>query len=55
MHIVTSIFVVQNLAIAGNKHRNGIRQQQTARGHCTRAAVEPLMADPRVFQIHGVH
>lgn len=55
MHIVSSIFVVQYLAIARNEHRDRIRQQESSRGDRTGEAIEPLMADSGIFQVHGIH
>ncbi len=37
--VIASIFVIQNLAIAGHEHGDGIGEQQHARRHCTRETI----------------
>jgi len=55
VHVVASVLVVENLAISGHEHGNGIGQQQHARGHRTRCFIEPGMTNTGIFEIDGVH
>jgi hypothetical protein len=49
MHIVASIFFVQDFAISGHQHRNRIRQQQHPGGNSARHPVGSRVPDPGIF------
>jgi hypothetical protein len=47
--IVAAIFVVQDLAITGHQHRDGIREQEHARGHRPGHAIQAFVPNADVF------
>ena len=55
VHIVSPVFVVQDLAVAGHQHRNRIRQQKHPRRDGACDSIKPLVANPDVLQFDGVH
>lgn len=39
MDVVSSVLIVQDLAISRHEHRDGIREQQHSRSHCARQTI----------------
>lgn len=55
VHIVASIFVIQDLSISRHQHGDRIGEQHHARCDGARGAIQPLMADTGVLQVHRIH
>ena len=53
--IVAAIFVVQDLAITGHQHGDGIREQEHARGHRSGHAIQAFVPNADVFEFDSVH
>ena len=55
MHVVMTIFFVEDLTIAGHEHRHRIRQQEHSGGHSASQTVGMRVSNPGVLQVDGVH
>lgn len=55
VHIITSIFVVQDLAIARHEHRNGVGEQKHPGSNRTGKTVQLLMPNAHVLEFNRVH
>lgn len=55
MHVIASVFVVQDFSISRHEHGNRIGEKQQS--SCRRACrpVEPFMANAGIFQFHRIH
>ncbi len=55
VNVVSSVFVIQNFAIAGHQHGNGIGKQKHACSNRAREPVQSFITNPNIFQVHCVH
>jgi hypothetical protein len=55
VNIVAPIFVVQDLAIAGHQHGDGIRKQEHAGSHGACDAIQTFVSNAHIFQFDSVH
>ncbi len=55
VNVVPSVFVIQNFAIAGHQHGNGIGKQKHACSNRACKPVQPFITNADVFQFHRVH
>ncbi|MGA8273571.1 MAG: hypothetical protein WB919_18555 [Candidatus Sulfotelmatobacter sp.] len=55
MNVIATVFFVQDLAIAGHQHRDGVGEQKHFCSDGSGQAIGAGMADAGVFQIHRVH
>jgi len=55
MHIISSVLVIQDLAIARHQNRNRVGQQEHARCDGTGGTIKALMSDPCIFQFNRIH
>jgi hypothetical protein len=55
MNIVTTVFVIQDLAVSGHQHRDGIRQEKHSRGYRARYAIQALMTHAHILELNCVH
>jgi hypothetical protein len=55
VNVITSIFVVKDLAVAGHEHGDRVRKQQHSGRERARHAVQARVANARILQIHRVH
>jgi hypothetical protein len=55
MNVIAAIFFVQNLAVPGHEHRDGVRQQEHFRRQRSGEAVGTGMLHAGIFQIHRIH
>jgi hypothetical protein len=55
VHVVATIFFMQDLAISRHEHRNGIRQKKHLGGDGSRQTVGARVTNTSIFQIDGVH
>jgi hypothetical protein len=55
MNIVSPILIIQDLSIAGHKHRYRIRQEQHSRSDSASVAIQPFMSNSHIFQLDCIH
>ncbi len=55
MHVVTSIFFVENFAIPRHEHRYRIRQQEHPGGNRASHAIGSRVPDTGILQVDGIH
>jgi hypothetical protein len=55
MHVVASIFFVEDLAVSGHEHGDGIRTQKHFCREGTGQTVSARMLDAGIFEVDGVH
>jgi hypothetical protein len=55
MNVIATILFVEDLAITGHEHGNGVRQKKHLGGGGAKQAIGARVAHSSVFQIHSVH
>ena len=55
VHIVAAVLIIQDLAVPGHKHGNGIREQEHSRGDRARNAIQPFMTNADILQLNRIH
>src|SRR5262249_27367976 len=55
MHVVTSVFVVEDLSISRHQDRDRIPQQDHACGDGSGGTIKPLVANTRILEVNGIH
>ena len=55
MHVIAAVFFVQDLAISGHEHGNGVGEKKHACGHGPGQAIGARVAHACVLQVHGVN
>jgi hypothetical protein len=55
MDIISSVLIIQDLAISGHKNRDGVGEKKHPRRHRTRESIEALVTDASILEFNGIH